>query len=485
MSSRLETTVNDAVRSTWTTSALGGSGTVQVISKIANFLLNFFVDLEWVVHAATDVLVHLLVGEVTKSQLAVHAVLLGSADDAASDDDGDIADAVDVGVEPVRSDLLIQKRGRESFAGSVDHVLRDVDSLAEDCTEANSREHVNVVALTWNELLVAVSQSWEWRTGRKEAFAVSVLDGVFEGTLGLAAGVGEREDDGAVVQLSHASQDLWGEGTADGRETHENGWLDVLDDFIKSLELLTVVVVTGEVELVIGELATVVSNKALRIDEPESLFGFLLGKTLFHEEFSELLGDTDTSRASTEEDSTLVLGSDARLLDGIDKTAEDDGSSTLNVIVEHGVGVLVTLEGREGVLPVFVLNDDAWPSLGESCHHLVEELLLLLSRDLGGAAAHIEWVVPELFVVGAEIHAERESLEWVDASTSTVESQLANTDAHATYTEIAESEDTGAISDNGDLDIVRPVLDDGVEVSTVRVAEVLQVRLAAACLTVK
>lgn len=97
---------------------------------------------EWVVHARADVVVELFVRDVAQGKLAVHAVLLCGADYTSGDDDGDFADAGDVGVKPIFGDLLGQERGRKSFGGGVDHVLGDVDRLGENCAETNSREDV-------------------------------------------------------------------------------------------------------------------------------------------------------------------------------------------------------------------------------------------------------------------------------------------------------------------------------------------------------
>lgn len=55
----------------------------------------------------------------------------------------------------------------------------------------------------------------------------------------------------------------------------------------------------------------------------------------------------------------MVLDGNARSLDSIDETTNNDGTSALDIIVEHGVGVLVALKSREGVLEIFELDDNA------------------------------------------------------------------------------------------------------------------------------
>ena len=55
----------------------------------------------------------------------------------------------------------------------------------------------------------------------------------------------------------------------------------------------------------------------------------------------------------------MVLDGDTRRLDGVDETTNNDGTSALDVVVEHAVCVLVALEGGEGVLEVLELDNDA------------------------------------------------------------------------------------------------------------------------------
>lgn len=437
-------------------------------SELLDLLLDLLALGEGVVHALLDVLGEGLVVHVAEAELAVDASLLGSANDTAGDNDADVADAADVGVEPVLLDLLGQERGREGLSGSVDHGLGDVDGLGEDGAETYTGEDVHVVALAGLESLALVLDGGEGRARGEEAAALGVLDGVLEGALGLAAGVGQGEDDGHLVQLGHAFEDGRGEGTADGAETHEDGGLDVLDDVLKGLVLLALVVVTREVEFVLGELvATVVGDETLGVDQPEALSGLVLTEALLHKELNELLGNTDTGRAGTEEDGTLVGGGNLGLLDSVDETTKDDGASALDVVVEHGVGVLVTLERGEGVLEVLVLDDNAGPALGQGGHELVEELALLVSADLVTSAAQVKRVVAELLVAGTQVEGQGKGGIGSNTSAGSVESELADGNAHAVDTKVTETEDTRAIGDDGDLDVVRPVLNDGVEVALV------------------
>lgn len=96
----------------------------------------------------------------------------------------------------------------------------------------------------------------------------------------------------------------------------------------------------------------------VRVHEPELPASLILGQTLLHEVLDNLLSNASTGTAGTEENGAVVLDGNAGGFDGIDKTANNDSAGTLDVVIEHGVGVLVALEGGEWVLEVLKLDDN-------------------------------------------------------------------------------------------------------------------------------
>ena len=168
----------------------------------------------------------------------------------------------------------------------------------------------------------------------------------------------------------------------------------------------------------------------------------------------------------------LVLGGNAGLLDSVNEAGKNHSTSALDVVVEHGVGVLVALKRREGVLEVLVLNDNRRPALSKSSHHLVQEFALLISGNLRAAGAKVKRVVDQVLVVGSEIESDGEGLERVDTGASSVQRQFADGNAHTVDSEVTKTEDTAAVSDDGDLDLVGPVLNDGGKVALVSEGEV-------------
>lgn len=347
---RVSNTVGDAVD----TVGLGLS------DELGHLVANCLAVLEGIVHALNDVRIELLVREVAEIDGAVNAILLGSTNDTAGDNNGDLADAADVRVQPAVGNLLLVEGCGKRLGGGVDHVLCDGCGLGENSAETDTGENVHVVALTRGEQLAIVLHGGEGRAGGEKTAALSVEDSLLECALRLAGGVGQGEDDGVIVQLGHLLENLLVESTANGGQTHQDGGLDVVDQAGERLVLTAVVVVASKVDLVLGELVTtVVGDETIRVDEPELAASLFLCQTLLLEELDNLLGDTNTGTASAEEDGLVILDGDTRRLDGVDEATNNDGASSLDVVVEHAVGVLVALESGEGVLEVLELNDDA------------------------------------------------------------------------------------------------------------------------------
>lgn len=129
--------------------------------ELLDLVLDNVTLLEGVVHPLADVLLELLVVQAADAELAVNTGGLGGADHTTGDDDADIADATDIGVQPVLVALLRGESGGKSFGRGVDHGLGDVDCARQDGAETDTREDVHVVALAGLEGLALVLQSGE------------------------------------------------------------------------------------------------------------------------------------------------------------------------------------------------------------------------------------------------------------------------------------------------------------------------------------
>lgn len=178
-----------------------------------------------VVHAGLDVVVQVGVAHLAESSLTVDTVGLGSTHHLAGDDNADLTDASDVGVEQTTLDLLGSQSGGESLTGSIDHAVGDTDGLGQDAAQTDTGEDVHVVTLAGVIRAglagrVGEGHGGERRAGGEKATTIGVLDGALVVTLGLGGRVGQGEDDGGSVPVGHLAEDLGGENTAQSGQTH-------------------------------------------------------------------------------------------------------------------------------------------------------------------------------------------------------------------------------------------------------------------------
>lgn len=140
-------------------------------------------------------------------------LLLGLPDQAEGDLGADIADALDARIDEVEATLFVRQGVRETEGGGLDHAVRHGGHAGKDRAEADTGEDVHVVALAGVQHAPVVLLLGEGRAGREDDLAVGPLDGLVELALGETDGVGEGEDDGALVELGHLRDDGLVEGT--------------------------------------------------------------------------------------------------------------------------------------------------------------------------------------------------------------------------------------------------------------------------------
>lgn len=412
--------------------------------------------LSWVIHALADDLVKLDVGQVL--QLLIHVDVFGlcAADDLAGDTDRDFSDAVEGWVQPADGVLLLSERLGETLGGGIDHLLGNVHSLAEKSAETDTWEDVHIVTLTWvvgGTVLAEVV--WEGGARGEDDLLIGPFHGLVESAFSLVDWIRQWEDDWARGDSSHLFDDRLSEDTAGSAKTHKSSGLDIIDNLLEAGELLTLIVIAREVELVVGKLvATVVGDEALRIDEPELLAGLFLWNTRLDEKLDDLTSDTDSGGTSTHENELVLVQRNARLLESVHDTCQDDSTGSLDIIVEASVGVAVSLERWEGVLKILELDNDSWPFVVQGNHHLIQELQHLRWADTVHLSAQVKWVVEVVLIVGTQVEGDWKGTLWMDTSASAVEGELSNWDTHSVHTQISETEDTRSIGDDGDVDLI-------------------------------
>lgn len=100
------------------------------------------------------------------------------------------------------------------------------------------------------------------------------------------------------------------------------------------------------------------------------------------------------------------------------------------------------------------------PLLSQSSHQLVKKFTLLVGGDLLTTAAEVKRVLAKSLVVGSQVDGQRKSAVRADTSASGVQAELADWNTHTVDTQVTETEDTRTVSDDSDLDFMRPVVQD-------------------------
>jgi hypothetical protein len=105
---------------------------------------------------------------------------------------------------------------------------------------------------------------------------------------------------------------------------------------------------------VLSHRATSVIHKTLRVDEVDARAGLLFRQALQGEEAHELHANTHASGAGTKEENTVVGQRSARSgrgdLGGIEETTENDGTSSLDIVIEDWVFIAVALKVQKGLV---------------------------------------------------------------------------------------------------------------------------------------
>ena len=111
-----------------------------------------------------------------------------------------------------------------------------------------------------------------------------------------------------------------------------------------------------------------------------------------------------------------------------DIPSKDDSTSALNVVIKAAVIITVTVEVLESLLTfkVLELDDHVRVDILNSLHELVHELLLDAYGDTLLAKTKVQRVLEVGLVVGTSVDDNGQSLARINASSSSVQGQLAN-----------------------------------------------------------
>ncbi len=143
-----------------------------------------------------------------------------------------------------------------------------------------------------------------------------------------------------------------------------------------------------------------------------------------------------------------------------EERAERDGGGALDVVVEREKRIAVAVQERARVRRRKVLPlEERSGQLGlDGLDEAVDEREVRLARDALLAPAEVLRVPEQLLVVRPDVEDDRKSPRRRDAADERVERQLADRDAEAADTLVADAEDALAVRHDDDVDVrVRPV----------------------------
>ena len=191
--------------------------------------------------------------------------------------------------------------------------------FAEDGAETDTGEDVHVVPLAWRAFNAIDGDGGEGGSRSENDAVVSPFHSLCVGALGLRARVGEREDDGFLIQRGHLADDRFREYAADCAQSDEGGGFYIVDDVSQGRELLSCIIVARKEHLMVGEsVPPVGGDETARVDEPEHLLCFGLGDAVADEEAADLPGDAGGSGAGTHEDELVVAKRGGGAFEGTD-----------------------------------------------------------------------------------------------------------------------------------------------------------------------
>ena len=137
-------------------------------------------------------------------------------------------------------------------------------------------------------------------------------------------------------------------------------------------------------------------------------------RQLFAEPFAlglgdDLLGNAAPGGTGAEEDDLLVAELVARGAAGRNQRADRYRGGALNIIIKGADFVAIAIQQRHGIFlgEIFKLKQYVRPAVFYRLDEIIHELIVLVVGDARVAPAHIERIVKQLLVVGADIQHHR------------------------------------------------------------------------------
>src|SRR5471030_2091639 len=157
---------------------------------------------------------------------------------------------------------------------------------------------------------------------------------------------------------------------------------------------------------------------------------------------------------------------------GGNQAAERDGGGTLNIIVEAAQLVAIAFQQghRVGLGKIFELQQHILPARFHRLNEQIHKVIVFTVGNTRVAPAHIQRIINTLGIVSADVQHNRQRVGSINSAAGGVEREFTNRDAHAADALIAQPQNTFAIGNDNDADVVfAEVLQHFIDVVAVRV----------------
>lgn len=371
-------------------------------------------------------------GQLSTSQ----ALLISNLADTGGNLLGDATEFAHAREQDTLLQLVLGRHVGNGHGSLHEHLASDTGGARGGDGQAQAGKRVGVVQLVDLADLALVLNVLEGASTGENGPAISPLESLLGCALGLAGGVGEREDNGLFDTVGHGANGTLREDTGSTAETQDDSRLDGLDDLLEGHAVLHVLLSVADLALVqLGAFAaggllrakSAVTDQAMLVEHPDAAVGLLarLDLALLNHAVNDTLADTDTGTSGTNADDALVTQIVEGLttsLQGSENTSQGNGGGGLDIIVEAADLVLVLVEKVVSVLrlEILELNEGIRVSVLDGVDPLVDERVVLLTLQAAVTHSEIERVIQELLVICADVQHDRENRRRTNSTTSDV-----------------------------------------------------------------